>query len=354
MVARLGVRRAGTDEAGGMKGRVILSLSGLLVLAGLGPAAAFGAARAYVLPDWSPVPAESPWHAARADLDGDGTADLAVVDRTHDAVTVLLTGSGGKLTTKGSYPSPDAPMAVATADSTGGDVTTMFNDVSGSLTAGPQIDLGPESPEIRVNIAAADLDGDHDLDLVVNDGRLVVLRNDGSGHFAIAGTYDASFVPNGLAVADLDGDGDADVATADDANRIVVMLNDGDGTLAPAGGSPFDGGSGLSSIVAGDLDRDGDVDLATINIGPPGNPGTAAVLLNDGSAHFTRPADRVVALNGNPGAFDLGDLDGDARRSARRQPDAVDVAIGVHHVPRVVQLRRGPGGRRCLPDRDQP
>src|SRR5215218_7434320 len=205
-----------------MQARVILWLTGLLVLAGVGPAAAFGAAGAYVLPNWSPVAAESPWAAAGADLDGDGTADLAVVDRTHDAVTVLLTGSGGELTTNGSYSSPDAPTAVtagdfdgdgdadvAVADSTGGDVTLMRNDGSGALTAGTQIDLGPESPELRVRIASADLDADGDRDLVVNSGRLVVLRNDGSGGFAVAGTYDENFVPNGLAVADLDGDGDA-------------------------------------------------------------------------------------------------------------------------------------------------
>src|SRR6478735_9427086 len=71
--------------------------------------------------------------------------------------------------------------------------------------------VGPSS------IAAGDLDGDRDLDLVVgniNAGTVSILLNNGRGVFAAPKSY-AVAQPSAVAVADVDGDGRPEVETSD-------------------------------------------------------------------------------------------------------------------------------------------
>ncbi len=120
-------------------------------------------------------------------------------------------------------------------------------------------------------VAAADLDGDTDLDIVsvAFQGHAVAWwENDGTGggwiEHPIAGDFHGAC---SIHCADLDGDTDIDVAaTAEESNAVAWWENDGTGggwtehVVDPSIGMPF-------SICAGDYDRDNDPDLCSAAFG---------------------------------------------------------------------------------------
>ena len=104
---------------------------------------------------------------------------------------------------------------------------------------------------------ASDLDGDHRLDLAVSlrAARMVrVLPGLGDGRFAAARDLPVSGTPDGLAAADLDGDGAVDLVVADHASGIGLLPGRGSATLYS-----FDSRFG---IATGDFDGDGRTDIA--------------------------------------------------------------------------------------------
>jgi hypothetical protein len=81
-----------------------------------------------------------------------------------------------------------------------------------------------------------------------------------------------------IAAADVDGDGDLDLLLGNSGNPSQVLLNAGDGTFQRSNVLP--GGSvGTRSIAAADVDGDGDLDVLLGNDGTP-----SRVLLNAGSS----------------------------------------------------------------------
>jgi len=177
-----------------------------------------------------------------ADFDGDETVDLAILHRQywggvppHDPVWVRL-GNGDGTFQPATYP-PGLMMAHA--------------------------------------MAAADVDSDDDMDLVlgVDDwdvciGALLTLENDGSSWFTIGsvGTLIWDQV-RAIAPADFNADGQADYAvamTCDTAGRVHLYMNYFDTTLY----EPIklnDNNYGTYDIIAEDFDNDGDLDIATAN-----------------------------------------------------------------------------------------
>jgi hypothetical protein len=130
-------------------------------------------------------------------------------------------------------------------------------------------------------VAAADLDGDGDLDLAVADSGLTLFAGDGHGDLASLG---AIAVPGGtraVAIGDLDGDGDADlVAVRASVASVVAFLGDGSGGFVQAsesavGADPYD-------LLLGDFDADGKLDAATANY----TERSVSRLLGDGQGHF--------------------------------------------------------------------
>ena len=88
--------------------------------------------------------------------------------------------------------------------------------------------------------AFADLDGDTDLDLIVNSwvAGTHVLFNDGKGHFTLAAVHNKNRAGTSLALADIDGDGDLDLYVA---NYRRVTLRDQPNTrfnVKPVDGKP--------------------------------------------------------------------------------------------------------------------
>jgi len=219
-----------------------------------------------------------PRSARAGDFDRDGDIDLAFCSC-------------------GNYPQP-------------GSLVVLRNAGDGTFLAPVPVLLGAPDP---IDLFTADLDGDGDIDAAVahnepGSSRLVILRNNGSGGFAVAHTYAPATLGTALTGGDLDADGDVDLVVTDGwggADNVHVRFNDGTGQFAA--GETFSAGSFAHGVVAGDVDGDGDLDLAVANQGND----NVSVLVNDGAGGFPELRNYPVGLNPRPLCGH--DFDGDGR-----------------------------------------
>jgi len=179
-----------------------------------------------------------------------------------------------------------------------------------------------------IGLAAADVNGDGALDLVVgnNDGQQSnVYLNNGAGRFSTGQVWGASAdQPAHVTVADVNGDGFLDVASANaGGQQSLIYLNDGAGgfysgaancaltnrmrCLGPSSNS-------LSALAFGDFNGDGHLDAA-VNASAQ-----AAVYLNDGAGNYSTSAVSCVSptlmrcfgpASGNFQSLATGDINGD-------------------------------------------
>jgi hypothetical protein len=302
-----------------------------------------------------------------ADLTGDGTADVLVLNR-----------AGGILLRKGRPDAPgtfDPPVTInpgnpsrdiAAVDTSQGPllVSVDATDDAVSLYAwrdGGFVVIGSlPTGTLPAQIATADLNGDGWADLVVRnagDGTLSVFLNNGSGGI---GTSDALFLPSAtlpvgagvsdVTLADVDGDGATDiVVTISAAGEVGVLRNLDQGAFAPvvlygAGSGPYevanpDGGSeqlttleATAGVAAGAFTAGGPPDLLAID---PGS-NTFSVLSGLGGGRFANP---VVRPTARPAiAVRVADLEGNGI------PDAILLSASG------VTVYRGDGKGGFLPD----
>jgi len=152
--------------------------------------------------------------------------------------------------------------------------------------------------------------------------------------FADPVLFDVPGTPRSIAAADFDGDGDLDVAcgivAAGTFDDVAILLNDGTGSFSPAPGSPVDVGS-EPFIVAEDLNQDGDIDIFIANRGTL----DVSYLLGNGDGTF-QSEDIVFGAFGAPADIATGDLNKDGK---------MDVAIadtGNDRVHVLLQTNAGP------------
>ena len=152
-------------------------------------------------------------------------------------------------------------------------------------------------------VAAGDVDGDGRTDLYFANltGANALYRNLGNWRFtnvtATAGVACRGLTSTGVALADLDGDGDLDLLVNTLGNGTRVFFNDGRGRFAEAAFRLNPGGPGMAMALA-DVDGDGFLDVYL------GNYRASALMdMPNARATFKRDAAgrlEIETLNGRP------------------------------------------------------
>lgn len=208
-------------------------------------------------------------------FDGDGRLDLAVADQGGR----LLPMTGLPSNCFNSLPALDQAVStnelVVVASGTidaqlGDDLATLdpvarklfvHRNLGGGMSLDP-VDLGPASAPTELVLADTDGDGRHELIWIdANTDDVVVQPFPGprGPSFHVGGN------PRSLTAADVDGDGRIDVVVLDDGG-LTVLHNEGGGTFASKA-IPMPLG-GVQRFAIADLDGNGRADLVTANFTP--------------------------------------------------------------------------------------
>lgn len=219
------------------------------------------------------------------DLDGNGTIDLVVV-RSFDDVVILRNDGHAGFTASEVYPLVSDQIALADATGDGDlDLYVASNRPQIIPQEAGRLVVAPQFPDSGRHVVLIDLDGDGRLDAVSASGSVNILRGLPDGGFASAPGPTASGVFE-VAAGDLDGDGDVDLVLG--GIGIVLSRNRGNGTFDPVETINNEDIGGWSVTLA-DLDGDGDLDLVAAR--SLQLPGTLQVYFNDGHGVF-RPGPR--------------------------------------------------------------
>lgn len=247
-----------------------------------------------------PLPAPDPVHRiAAGDFNGDGKLDVVVTNMDSNSTTVgVFLGNGDgtfqtpSLVTAGSLLTGiavgdfngDGHLDIAVANQGDGTnpstVSILLGKGDGSFTLSNPVDVGVAP----VAVAAADLNGDGKLDLVVANGgnggpgSVSILMGNGDGTFqpAVSLPLTASLVA--LTLADFNGDGFLDIAVAEHGSMIDLFTNKGDGTF-PQVPEHYAIGGDPDFLIAADLNDGGVPDLLT--------SGNMNLLPNRGGTHIS-------------------------------------------------------------------
>lgn len=191
--------------------------------------------------------------------------------------------------------------AAASIFSPGNSMRVWLNNGQGTLLPSNVYESGGNPG----SLAAGDIEGDGDLDVIVvnssmNDSTISVFIGIGDGTFLPAYKLPTLLAPSDAAIADFDKDGDLDVlVTHGGAPALILFVNDGEGGLAPA---TINLGVPQATPSVADLDGDSWPDVALTT-------GVASVLFNDHTGGFTLRQGSAIA-SGGVGTADF-DRDGD-------------------------------------------
>ncbi len=254
---------------------------------------------------------------AVADFNGDGIPDLAVAMYSSSAVSILLGNGDGTFGTpiQANLPSGDTnPSQLLTADfngdgiadlavinSYGSTISILFGNGDGTFTmaAAPSISVRPSA------VAIGDFNGDGKTDLAVGDAYsdlITILLGNGDGTFTTAGTVHSG--TNGgtsdgleIATADFNGDGKLDLAVAaggvgGTSESVTILTGNGDGSFNPSSSVQGSNATSVTWIQVADFNQDGVPDVVLADAS-----GNVNVLLNNGSGSFGGDIPVVTGLS---------------------------------------------------------
>ena len=178
-----------------------------------------------------------------ADLDGDGSTDLAIAN-LDDTFSILLNLGDGSFAPQAQHRLAGSPCSVTHGDFdgdgaqdlalvtvNGGTVSLFSNRGDGTFEPGTTLELEPYLyPRL---VQAADVDGDGVLDLLVGGDSLAVFLGRGNGRFEPAVKSLAGYTASAFALAQMDGSGGPDLAMLQ-GNQVDILLNLGGGSSSNA------------------------------------------------------------------------------------------------------------------------
>jgi len=282
-----------------------------------------------ILANYSPIGVQE---LAVGDFNNDGFQDVVVIDSNANVngFGILLGVGDGTFQTQqsiavtGSYGNVDSIVTgdfnrdgnldFAVSWNGNSSVVQIFlGNGAGGFTQGATYTLPiPNYYPMPNGLAAADLRGNGDLDLIAVDGHNVegsieVLLGNGDGTFQAPVTV-APSIGNplgGVAMADVNHDGKIDmvVGSDDQLDGIYVVLGNGDGTFQTPVFYQEGDNSGVTGIAIGSLTtkKNADVVISTGN--------GAYVYLNDGKGVFAKPVQ--YGSSANASSVVIADVNGD-------------------------------------------
>src|SRR5580693_161614 len=201
-------------------------------------------------------------------------------------------------------------------------VWTMLGDGKGGFTAGESF----ATDGYPNNVVVADFNGDKKLDFAVSNSAgewVTVGLGNGDGTFRSSQSYGYSWnaAINAIAAGDLNGDGNLDIVQGGGGTGvgITVMLGSSHGVFGPAtsiaAGCGDANRGGVSYIALGDVNGDGKVDVVAnmTNAGGGCPNNEVAVLLGTGKGKFKKPAYYSTGTTQQSNSITLADLRGDGR-----------------------------------------
>lgn len=251
------------------------------------------------------------------DVNGDGKADMVVLNYDKASVQVALGDGSGRFGVARSFTTGTGPSAVAIAEISGdgkadlvisnfdsNNVSLLLGNGDGSFATPRNFAVGNGPSDVVV----ADVNGDGKLDVATSNydsDNVSVLVNNGGGSFAAAKSYVAQKFPMTIASGDLNGDGKADLVVGNsESNSVSVLLASAAGFSAAkhtaVGKNPL-------SVVVADLNGDGKQDVAVAS----SDDNLVSILINGGTG--TLAAATPLAVCGFPSELAAADLDGDGR-----------------------------------------
>ena len=217
-----------------------------------------------------------------ADFNSDGELDLTVPDFNAGTVRVLLGDGHGGFGAPISSPGGGGNIVAGDFNSDGkvdlADATTdlkiLLGNGAGGFTVGNSYSFGPGNP---THLATADFNHNGTLDLavaVVNaEPQVYTFLGNGKGAF-LPSTPAGATHPWGIAAVDLDGDGNVDIVTADYGyNTVSFAKGNGRGRFKAIKSYflPRNQRSPLPiNLTTGDFNEDGLPDLVTSDYGGGG------------------------------------------------------------------------------------
>ena len=311
-----------------------------------------------------------------ADLNGDGVPDLVLTSVIDPIAIQVYLGNGDGTFAPGQVVAqnydPDINLGSIEFDANGdGNNDILVTDTFGLLwvysgNGDGTFSTNPSTfgyGDVGYSIAAADVNGDGILDVVISGvfvddieqygteagDQICVLEGDGKGNFSFPTLYRGDSSSYSMAMGDFNGDGHPDFVTANQNNdSATVFMNDGMGGFGEPSGQWVgyeESGSTVNAPETGamlaDIDGNGSTDIAFIEYGLDSeNYLQLTVLLNDGSGNLSAPlrSNAVATSYELPQNFVLADF----RNTGL--PDFLAIAPNYNSNPNYISFAPNNGG----------